>query len=112
MRLFLSIPLSPAVMDALSVVQQQLVAAVGEEHLKLVKPTDFYCTLLSLGDRDASQWEGVVDASVVVSAAGQPLVLPGSIDPDHLGVSATDEQHQGGPWRKRIPQMHRAEVPL
>jgi len=60
-------------MDALSAVQQQLVAAVGEEHLKLVKPTDFYCTLLSLGDRDASQWEGVIDASVVVAAAGQPF---------------------------------------
>ena len=73
MRLFLSIPLSPAVLDALSAVQQQLVAAVGEEHLKLVKPTDFYCTLLSLGDRDASQWEGVVDASVVVAASGQPF---------------------------------------
>ena len=73
MRLFLSIPLSPAVLDVLSAVQQQLVAAVGEEHLKLVKPTDFYCTLLSLGDRDASQWEGVVDASVVVAAAGQPF---------------------------------------
>ena len=73
MRLFLSIPLSPAVLDALSAVQQQLVAAVGEEHLKLVKPTDFYCTRLSLGDRDASQWEGVVDASVVVAASGQPF---------------------------------------
>ena len=73
MRLSLSLPLSPAVLDALLAVQQQLVAAVGKEHLKLVKPTDFYCTLLSLGDRDASQWEGVVDASVVVADAGHPF---------------------------------------
>jgi len=73
MRLFLSLPLSPAVLDALLAVQQQLVSEVGKEHLKLVKPTDFYCTLLSLGDRDASQWEGVVDASVVVADAGQPF---------------------------------------
>lgn len=73
MRLSLSLPLSPGVLDALLAVQQQLVAAVGGEHLKLVKPTDFYCTLLSLGDRDASQWEGVVDASVVVADAGHPF---------------------------------------
>jgi len=73
MRLFLSLPLSPAVLDALLAVQQQLVNAVGKEHLKLVKPTDFYSTLLSLGDRDASQWEGVVDASVVVADAGRPF---------------------------------------
>lgn len=73
MRLFLSLPLSPAVLDALLAVQQQLVAAVGKEHLKLVKPTDFHCTLLSLGDRDAGQWEGVVDASVVVADSGHPF---------------------------------------
>ena len=73
MRLFLSLPLSPAVLDALLAVQQELVDAVGKEHLKLVKPTDFYCSLLSLGDRDAGQWEGVVDASVVVADAGKPF---------------------------------------
>ncbi|MFM7187579.1 MAG: 2'-5' RNA ligase family protein [Armatimonadota bacterium] len=73
MRLFLSLPLSPVVLDALIAVQEQLVAVVGKEHLKLVKPTDFHCTLLSLGDRDAGQWEGVVDASVVVADSGHPF---------------------------------------
>lgn len=96
MRLFLTLPLSPEVLVALQSVQNQLLRDLGYDHFKLVKPSDFHCTLLSLGDRNPGQWDGIAGAAATIAS---------DVVPFEIRFSAVSSFPKAGPTRTIICRL-------